>query len=82
MATVAEVIVDTLQRAGVRRCYGIPGDTLNHVTDAIRASDIRWVHVRHEEAAGFAAGADSLLTGELSACAGVRISSQNTLHEA
>lgn len=70
MTTVAQVIIDTLQAAGVRRCYGIPGDTLNHVTDAIRKSDIRWVHVRHEEAAGFAAGADAMLTGELAACAG------------
>ncbi|CUS45778.1 MAG: thiamine pyrophosphate-dependent enzyme [Pseudomonadota bacterium] len=70
MTTVAEVIVKTLEQAGVRRRYGIPGDTLNHVTDAIRTSGIRWVHVRHEEAAGFAAGADAMLTGELAACAG------------
>lgn len=70
MTTVAKVIVETLEAAGVRRCYGIPGDTLNHVTEAIRTSDIRWVHVRHEEAAGFAAGADAMLTGELAACAG------------
>ncbi|MBO9602803.1 MAG: ubiquinone-dependent pyruvate dehydrogenase [Novosphingobium sp.] len=70
MTTVAEVIVETLEAAGVRRCYGIPGDTLNHITDAIRASGIRWVHVRHEEAGGFAAGADAMLTGELAACAG------------
>jgi pyruvate dehydrogenase (quinone) len=68
--TVAEVIVETLEQAGVQRCYGVPGDTLNHVTDAIRNSGIRWVHVRHEEAGGFAAGADALLTGELAACAG------------
>jgi pyruvate dehydrogenase (quinone) len=68
--TVAEVIVETLEQAGVRRCYGVPGDTLNYVTDAIRKSGIRWVHVRHEEAGGFAAGADALLTGELAACAG------------
>lgn len=70
MTTVAEVIVSTLEAAGVRRCYGIPGDTLNHVTDAIRISGMRWVHVRHEEAAGFAAGADAMLTDELAACAG------------
>jgi pyruvate dehydrogenase (quinone) len=70
MSTVAEVIVETLEDAGVRRCYGIPGDTLNHITDAIRTSGIRWIHVRHEEAAGFAAGADAMLTGELAACAG------------
>jgi len=70
MTTVAQVIVETLAAAGARRCYGVPGDTLNHVTDAIRKSDIRWVHVRHEEAGGFAAGADSMLTGELALCAG------------
>ena len=68
--TVADVIVETLQQAGAQRCYGVPGDTLNYVTDAIRRSDIRWVHVRHEEAGGFAAGADALLTGELALCAG------------
>jgi len=68
--TVAEIIIETLEQAGVKRCYGVPGDTLNHVTDAIRTSGIRWVHVRHEEAGGFAAGADALLTGELAACAG------------
>lgn len=68
--TVADVMVETLQRAGVSRCYGVPGDTLNYFTDAIRRSDIRWVHVRHEEAGAMAAGADALLTGELAACAG------------
>jgi pyruvate dehydrogenase (quinone) len=57
--TVAQVIVDTLERAGARRCYGIAGDSLNYITDAIRESGLRWVHVRHEEAAGFAAGADA-----------------------
>ncbi|MCP1472118.1 pyruvate dehydrogenase (quinone) [Sphingobium sp. OAS761] len=70
MANVAQVIIETLRDAGARRCYGVPGDTLNHVTDAIRESDIRWVHVRHEEAGGFAAGADALLTGDLALCAG------------
>ncbi len=68
--SVAEIIVETLEQAGVQRCYGVPGDTLNHVTDAIRRSSIRWVHVRHEEVGGFAAGADAMLTGELAACAG------------
>ncbi|WP_303636539.1 thiamine pyrophosphate-dependent enzyme [Stenotrophomonas tuberculopleuritidis] len=67
---VAEIVVDTLQQAGVRRCYGIVGDTLNHVTDALHGSEIAWVHVRHEEVAAFAAGADSLVSGELTACAG------------
>ena len=70
MTTVAEVIVQTLEAAGVERCYGIPGDTLNHITDAIRTSGIRWVHVRHEEAGGFAAGADAMLSGKLAAWAG------------
>ena len=70
MTTVADVIVKTLEAVGVERCYGIPGDTLNHITDAIRTSGIRWVHVRHEEAGGFAAGADAMLTGKLAACAG------------
>jgi len=68
--TVAEVIVETLEAAGVKHCWGVPGDTLNYVTDAIRRSEIEWVHVRHEEAGGFAAGAEALLTGELTACAG------------
>lgn len=68
--TVADAIIETLEQAGARRCYGVPGDTLNYVTDSIRRSGIRWVHVRHEEAGGFAAGADALLTGELALCAG------------
>jgi pyruvate dehydrogenase (quinone) len=68
--TVAEVIVETLQAAGVKHCWGVPGDTLNFVTDAIRRSEIQWVHVRHEEVGGFAAGAEALLTGTLTACAG------------
>jgi pyruvate dehydrogenase (quinone) len=53
--TVADVIVETLMSAGVKRCYGVPGDTLNFVTDAIRRSGMRLVHVRHEEVGGFAA---------------------------
>src|ERR1700744_303781 len=68
--TVADVIVETLEQAGVRRCYGVTGDTLTFVPDSIRRSGMRWVHVRHEEVGGFAAGADALLTGELAACAG------------
>jgi len=67
---VADVIVETLQEAGVKHCWGVPGDTLNFVTDAIRRSEIEWVHVRHEEVAGFAAGAEAMLTGDLTACAG------------
>jgi pyruvate dehydrogenase (quinone) len=67
---VADIIIDTLQAAGVKRCYGVVGDTLNHVTDAIRRSDIEWVHMRHEEAGAFAAGAEAYMTGGLTACAG------------
>ena len=46
-ATVADIIVDTLVRAGARHCWGIVGDTINHFTDAVRRSDLRWMHVRH-----------------------------------
>lgn len=67
---VADIIIETLQAAGVRRCYGIVGDTLNHITDAIRRSDIEWVHMRHEEAGAMAAGGEALITGRLTACAG------------
>ena len=69
--TVAERLVQTLIEAGVRRVYGIVGDSLNPVTDAIRRSGtVDWVHVRHEEAAAFAAAADAELTGQLAVCAG------------
>lgn len=68
--TVAEIIVETLAEAGVQRCYGIVGDTLNYITDAIRRSDIEWVHMRHEEAGAMAAGGEALLSGRLTACAG------------
>jgi pyruvate dehydrogenase (quinone) len=70
-AKVAELVVDTLVAAGVKRVYGLAGDSLNGITDTIRKrKDVRWVHVRHEEAAPFAAGAEAHLTGELTACAG------------
>lgn len=70
-AKVAELVVETLVAAGVRRVYGLAGDSLNGITDTIRKrKDIGWVHVRHEEAAAFAAGAEAHLTGELTACAG------------
>jgi pyruvate dehydrogenase (quinone) len=69
--TVAEHLVDTLVKAGVRRIYGIVGDSLNPVTDAIRRSNkIQWIHVRHEETGAFAAGAEAQLTGQLAVCAG------------
>jgi pyruvate dehydrogenase (quinone) len=69
--TMADLVVDTLAAAGARRIYGVAGDSLNAITDAVRRRpDMRWVHVRHEEAGAFAAGADAHLTGELAACAG------------
>ena len=67
---VADLIVETLQAAGVKRCYGIVGDTLNRIAHAIDRSAIQWVHMRHEEAGAFAAGAEAQLTGRLTACAG------------
>jgi pyruvate dehydrogenase (quinone) len=70
MTRVADVMVEVLARAGAKRCYGVPGDTLNYFTDAVRRSEIRWIHVRHEEAGAMAAGADALLTDELALCAG------------
>jgi pyruvate dehydrogenase (quinone) len=67
---VADVLVETLQAAGVKRCYGVVGDTLNRIAHAIDRSEIDWVHMRHEEAGAFAAGAEAQLTGRLTACAG------------
>ncbi|HEY1415777.1 MAG TPA: thiamine pyrophosphate-dependent enzyme [Caulobacteraceae bacterium] len=67
---VAEIVVDVLEAAGVGRCYGMVGDTLNHFTDALRRSSIAFVHMRHEEAGAFAAGAEAQITGRLTACAG------------
>src|ERR1700676_5021537 len=68
---VAELLVDVLAEAGVRQIYGVSGDSLNGITDSIRAKkQIQWVHVRHEETAAFAAGAEAHLTGELAVCAG------------
>ncbi|MBV8577546.1 MAG: ubiquinone-dependent pyruvate dehydrogenase, partial [Acetobacteraceae bacterium] len=69
--TVADQFVETLAAAGVKRIYGIVGDSLNGITDAVRRQGkIEWVHVRHEEVAAFAAGAEAHLTGELAVCAG------------
>ena len=71
MPTVADTIVEIIRDAGVKRVYGIPGDSLNGFTDALRrAGDVTWEHVRHEEAAAFAAAAEAALTGELAVCAG------------
>ena len=71
MKTVADQFAETLTAAGVKRMYGIVGDSLNGLTDAIRRQGkIEWLHVRHEEVAAFAAGADAHLTGSLAVCAG------------
>jgi pyruvate dehydrogenase (quinone) len=68
---VADVLVDTLAGAGVERIYGVSGDSLNGITDAIRRREhLHWMHVRHEETAAFAAGAEAHLTGRLAVCAG------------
>jgi pyruvate dehydrogenase (quinone) len=68
---VADLIVDVLAEAGVQRIYGVSGDSLNGITDSIRATgQLQWVHLRHEETAAFAAGAEAHLTGKLAVCAG------------
>ena len=69
--TAAYFMATTLEKAGVKRIYGVVGDSLNGFTDALRErAAIQWVHMRHEEAAAFAAGAQAGLTGELAVCAG------------
>jgi pyruvate dehydrogenase (quinone) len=69
--TVADQMVDILAAAGVKRVYGVVGDSLNGFTDALRrAGGIEWLHVRHEEVGAFAAGADAHVTGGLAVCAG------------
>ena len=66
----ARQLVETLAAQGVRRIYGLVGDSLNPVVDAVRLNDdIEWVHVHNEESAAFAAGAESLITGQLAVCA-------------
>jgi pyruvate dehydrogenase (quinone) len=68
---VADLLVDVLAEAGVRRIYGVVGDSLNGITDSIRVkNNLEWVHVRHEETGAFAAGAEAHLTGTLAVCAG------------
>jgi pyruvate dehydrogenase (quinone) len=69
--SVADLLVEVLAQAGIQRVYGVPGDSLNGITDAIRRQKrIQWIHVRHEETAAFAAGAEAHLTGRLAVCAG------------
>ena len=71
MTTVAELIINTLEAAGVKRVYGLPGDSLNPLMDAIRKNgNVKFVQVRHEEGAALEAAFDSKYTGELSVCMG------------
>ncbi len=68
---VADLLIDVLLEADVQRIYGVPGDSLNGITDSLRTHEnIKWIGVRHEEAAAFAAGAEAHLTGKLAVCAG------------
>src|SRR5271154_6699968 len=68
---VADVLVDTLVAAGVKRVFGVVGDSLNGILEEIgKRKDIEWIPVRHEETGAFAAGAEAHLTGELAVCAG------------
>src|ERR1700759_2159417 len=68
---VADYMAETLKQAGVKRVYGVVGDTLNGFTDALRRiGGIEWMHMRHEEDGPVAAGAEAHLTGELAVCAG------------
>src|SRR3984957_13903509 len=68
---VADFMAETLKQAGVKRVYGVVGDSLNGFTDALRRmGGIEWIHMRHEEAGAFAAGAEAHLTGELAVCVG------------
>lgn len=69
--TIADLLAQTLANAGVQRIWGVTGDSLNGLNDSLRRLDrIAWMHVRHEEAAAFAAGAEAALSGELAVCAG------------
>src|SRR5437868_7348978 len=71
MATVADQFIEVLRQADVRRIYGVVGDSLNPIVDAVRRTDgIEWVHVRNEEAGAFAAAAEAQITGRLAVCAG------------
>jgi pyruvate dehydrogenase (quinone) len=71
MTNVASFLVDSLVNAGVRRIYGVVGDSLNSIVDAVHHNKkIEWIHVRHEETGAFAASAEAQLTGNLAVCAG------------
>src|SRR6185437_9019084 len=71
MTTVADQFAETLALAGAKRAYGSVGDSLNGISDSLRRQrTIEWIHVRHEEVAAFAAGAEAHRTGRLAVCAG------------
>ena len=68
---VADLLVATMEQAGVKRIFGIVGDSLNGLTESLRRrGTIEWIHVRHEEAAAFAAAGEAAVTGNLAVCAG------------
>src|SRR3954463_5954259 len=68
--TVAEILVDALGQIGVRQIFGLIGDSLNPLADAVRRSQIEWIGVRHEEGAALAAAGQAKLTGRPAVCAG------------
>src|SRR6201994_867212 len=70
---VADLLVATMEQAGIKRIFGIVGDSLNGLTEALRRrGTIEWIHVRHEEVAAFAAAGEADITGQLAVCAGPR----------
>jgi pyruvate dehydrogenase (quinone) len=68
--TIADILVATLEQVGVKQIFGLIGDSLNPLADAVRRSSIEWVGVRHEEGAALAASAQAKFTGKLAVCAG------------
>jgi pyruvate dehydrogenase (quinone) len=68
--TVADVLVDVLERIGVKHVFGLIGDSLNPLADAVCGSKVEWIGVRHEEGAALAAAGQAKLTGQLAVCAG------------
>ncbi len=69
--SIADLVTQTLKTAGVKRIWGVTGDSLNAINDSLRRlGGIEWMHVRHEEAGAFAAGAEAAATGKLAVCAG------------
>src|ERR1700719_1721660 len=68
--TVPDVLVGVLEQIGVKHIFGLIGDSLNPLADAVRRSRIQWIGVRHEEGAALAAAGQAKLTGRLSVCAG------------